>query len=79
MSTNWFEIQRVESDTSQLCFSPGVGTCLDKSLPKEYEFRIWECDNKGYRGLCGQFAEFTDCLTQVIDLCRDYKLWPQTP
>ena len=73
----WFEIQRAESDTSQLYYDPNRGTCLDKSLPKEFEFRIWECTPSGYRGLCGQFADFPTCLTQFIELCRDYKLLPQ--
>jgi hypothetical protein len=81
MSPIWFEIERVESDSSQLYYDPKHGTCLDKSLPREYEFRVWEC-SPGYRGLCGQFEDYRDCLIQFLELCRDcgihdYTLNPQ--
>lgn len=63
----WYELKRVESDTSQLEYVEGKGTTLNDSLPKEYEFRIYEKDAVGYSGLCGQFPATKEGYADAIE------------
>ncbi len=56
-------IYSVESDTSQLEFKAGSGTCLNPALPRTFEVRVYEVfsisDKPGHfkcLGLSGQFS-----------------------
>ena len=69
-AVSFFTLHCVESETSRLQFEPGVGTVFDKSLPREFEFQIYECDHTGY---CGHAASFPfermeDALKQLLCL-----------
>lgn len=55
MDAPFYTLYLRESDTSQLTYDPKCGTCLDKSLPREFEFEIREYDRRGYSGHVGSF------------------------
>lgn len=65
---SYFTLHQQESDISRLRFEPGVGTILDKSLPREFEFRIYERSVDGYCGLCGQYSSWPDAVAQLLDM-----------
>jgi len=56
-----YAVKRVESDTSQLTYEEGNGTVLDPSLPRTFEYRVYEIDfGSGYMGLSGQCKSIED-------------------
>lgn len=66
----FYTLHFVESDTSRLDLVPGVGTVLDKSLAREWEFQIIERDANGYVGHCASFTgdRHAVALQQLLEL-----------
>ncbi len=61
-------VRYVESDISRLIWREGVGTCLDPTLPRKFELRVFEVEQlpdsnilKNY-GLSGQFRNVDELI-----------------
>ena len=66
----YYTLCHTESDTSRLDYQPGVGTILDKSLPRDFEFQVHERDASGYRGCCGQYENFNDAVIALLAMAE---------
>ncbi len=60
----WYLVKAIESDISQLVWIDGKGTCLDTSLERIYELRLYEIspvpEQPGYFDLVGLSGQFKD-------------------
>lgn len=65
---SYFTLHHSESDGSRLTFDPLHGTILDPSLPREFEYVVYERDVSGYLAICGQISDWKDAIAFLFNL-----------